>query len=168
VCCFYFVEKVIGVIGAAIQHVAAPRLRIGCLEMLQCLAPLATPSALLELIVPYIHQLLVDQAAPVRRQAIITLSKVLRHIDTPLPQNDSQLFQDYLFPQLSGLVNDPEPMVLVALAQHVAHIARSSALIMELTQQAGKKLEKDEEGNASLPFRSRVEGQVNRTREIQQ
>lgn len=161
---------VIGVIGAALQHVAAPRLRIGCLQMLQCLARLASQQSILEQIIPYTHQVLLDHSAPVRRQAIVTLSAVLKDLDLnePLPKQDEQMFQDYLLPQLATLVSDNEPVVLVALAKHITPIAERACKLLDVTQQANKQAEQAEQADrdeaaaaesASLPYKVRQEGQ---------
>ncbi|RKP35037.1 armadillo-type protein, partial [Dimargaris cristalligena] len=120
----------ISLVTACLRNTAYPTSKRHGLELLLWLAAGASDDHILNRILPHVLSLVSDDSAAVRQAAIHILTQLLTMVRSLAPQ-DADLFPDYLLPSLRGLLNDPEPMVRMALASSMAALAETAVHFLE-------------------------------------
>lgn len=129
-----------GFLCSSLQHLSSPRLKVVCLDMFQQIAPFTSQDTVLEQVIPYTHSLMTDPVAKVRSRAVDVMTCSLERIEE-LPPSDSQLFTEYIFPQLMSAMSgaNSEPIVLLAIARNIGALAKHAVRFAELTVAAHRK-----------------------------
>uniref|UniRef100_T1KH83 non-specific serine/threonine protein kinase n=1 Tax=Tetranychus urticae TaxID=32264 RepID=T1KH83_TETUR len=90
-------------------------------EILNCDMPVISPH-ILDRILPYLMVMLRDSDPRVRAEAIFFLTYCLSTVEK-VPPCDSNVFPDYILPNLTQLAKDRSILVRMALARHLADLA---------------------------------------------
>ncbi|GJE86329.1 Pkinase-domain-containing protein [Phanerochaete sordida] len=123
----------LALLTANIRTCNLPSSKLRALDVCLALAPLLTDEAKLDRMVPYIVELLQDEAPTVRSAAVRTLMQVLMLVTVITPSNAS-IFPEYIIPALSPLVRDPEVSVRCMYAQCVVALADTAVRYLEMGQ----------------------------------
>ncbi|KAG1737490.1 uncharacterized protein EDB91DRAFT_1140136 [Suillus paluster] len=118
---------------ANIRNCLLPSSRLRALDVLLALSTRLTDEAKLDRAVPYIVELLRDEAAIVRAAAVRTLVQILTQVNVITPSNAS-IFPEYIIPNVRYLVQDPEVSVRAMYAQCIAPLAQTADRYLEMGQ----------------------------------
>ncbi|KIJ39349.1 hypothetical protein M422DRAFT_123883, partial [Sphaerobolus stellatus SS14] len=110
---------------ANIRNCTFPSSKVRALDVLLALSTHLTDEAKLDRLVPYVMDLIHDEAAIVRAAALRTLVQVLMLVKAITPANAS-IFPEYIFPIIRYLYKDPDVSVRCVLAQCLAYLADTS------------------------------------------
>ncbi|KIK42693.1 hypothetical protein CY34DRAFT_68042, partial [Suillus luteus UH-Slu-Lm8-n1] len=109
---------------ANIRNCLLPSSRLRALDILIALSTRLTDEAKPDRAVPYIIELLRDEAAVVRA-AVRTLVQILTQVNVITPSNAS-IVPEYIIPNVRYLVQDPEVSVRAMYAQCIAPLAQTA------------------------------------------
>ncbi|EPQ51918.1 ARM repeat-containing protein [Gloeophyllum trabeum ATCC 11539] len=123
----------LSLICANIRNCLRPSSKIRALDVFLALSPHLTDEAKLDRLAPYIVDLLHDDAASVRAAALRTLMQVLMLVTVITPSN-AAIFPEYIFPNISHLLQDPEVSVRAVYAQCMAPLADTAVRYLEMGQ----------------------------------
>lgn len=84
-------------------------------------------------LVPYAVALLSDSSSIVRSTAVEILTRILSLVNS-ISQSDGHIFTEYLFPSLSRFPADPEELVRLSYATHIAQLAETSKKFLDMSQ----------------------------------
>ncbi|KAF8752206.1 Protein kinase domain [Rhizoctonia solani] len=103
-----------------------PSSKLRGLDLLLALSVHLTDEAKLDRLIPYVIDLLHDEAAVVRSAAIRTMTQVLMLVTVITPSNTS-IFPEYIFPNIRHLAVDSEESVRCTFAQCIAPLADAAS-----------------------------------------
>jgi len=92
-----------------------------------------TDEAKLDRLIPYVVDLLYDDAAVVRAAAVRTILQVLSLVSAITPANAS-VIPEYILVNTKHLSTDPDTMVRCMYAQCIVPLTDTSALYLEMSQ----------------------------------
>ncbi|KAH0578433.1 hypothetical protein H2248_003581 [Termitomyces sp. 'cryptogamus'] len=124
---------ILALVTAHIRNCHLPTSKIRALDVFLALACHLTDEAKLDRIVPYIIELLHDEAATVRSAALRTLMQVLMLVTVITPSN-AAIFPEYIIPNIKHLVQDPEVSVRCIFAQCIVQLADTALRYLEMGQ----------------------------------
>ncbi|EIW79923.1 WD40 repeat-like protein [Coniophora puteana RWD-64-598 SS2] len=124
---------ILSLVSANIRNCALPSSRLRALDVFLALARHLTDEAKLDRMVPYVVDLLHDDAAVVRVAALRTLVQVLMLVKVITPSNTS-VFPEYVLPNVRYLAADPEVSVRAAYAQCIVQLADTALRYLEVGQ----------------------------------
>ncbi|KAI0058381.1 ARM repeat-containing protein [Artomyces pyxidatus] len=124
---------ILALVCANIRNCAQPSSKLRALDVFLALAVHLTDEAKLDRMVPYIVDLLHDDAAIVRGAALRTLMQVLMLVTVITPSNAS-IFPEYIIPNIQTLVQDPEVSVRCMYAQCIVPLADTAVRYLEMGQ----------------------------------
>eukprot|EP01134_Creolimax_fragrantissima_P005808 CFRG5808T1 len=165
---------VVGMVTAAIRNARLPSSRISALTTINALAPYVSDEHRLDRMLTYSVWLLQDTSALVRAEAIRTITRLLCMVTRPLAR-DLNIFSEFVLPAMNGIAGgesgrsmgvglgmsgsmsgalsggDPEVMVRVVYAEHIASLAEAALRFLEAGQvDAGASNSGDGEGAGVL------------------
>ncbi|KAL4072222.1 hypothetical protein J3A83DRAFT_4372222 [Scleroderma citrinum] len=118
---------------ANIRNCALPSSRIHALDVLLALSAHLIDESKLDRAVPYVVELLRDEATIVRAAAVRTLMQILMKVMVITPSNAS-IFPEYIIPNVRYLVQDQEVFVRATYAQCIAPLAETALRYLEMGQ----------------------------------
>ncbi|KAF8153240.1 hypothetical protein B0H34DRAFT_820167 [Crassisporium funariophilum] len=124
---------ILALITANIRNCFLPSSKVRALDVFLALSCHLTDEAKLDRMVPYIVELLHDDAALVRSAALRTLMQVLVLVTVITPSNVS-IFPEYIIPNIKHLVQDPEVSVRCTYAQCIVQLADTAVRYLEMGQ----------------------------------
>ncbi|KAG7095893.1 hypothetical protein E1B28_006581 [Marasmius oreades] len=124
---------ILALVSANLRNCSLPSSKLRALDIFLALCPHLTDEAKLDRMVPYLIELLHDDAAPVRMAAIRTLVQVLMLVTVITPSN-AAIFSEYIIPNIKYLVQDPEVSVRCTYAQCLVQIADTAVRYLEMGQ----------------------------------
>ncbi|KZV87785.1 ARM repeat-containing protein [Exidia glandulosa HHB12029] len=124
---------ILALICANLRNCARPSSKLRALDTLLALSSHLTDEAKLDRLVPYVIDLLHDDAAIVRAAALRTVVQVLMLISTITPSN-SAIFPEYIIPNIWHISKDPDASVRVMYAQCIDSIAQIAQRVLEMGQ----------------------------------
>ena len=140
---------ILALVCANVRNCSQPSSKLRALDVFLALSVHLTDEAKLDRLVPYIVDLLRDDAAVVRAAALRTLLQVvspliyigahrlsntkLSLVNVITPANAS-IFPEYIIPNIHPLVNDPEVSVRSLYAQCIVHLADVAVRYLEMGQ----------------------------------
>ncbi|KEP55073.1 phosphoinositide 3-kinase regulatory subunit 4 [Rhizoctonia solani 123E] len=124
---------VLSLVCSNVRNCIIPSSKLRALDLLLALAVHLTDEAKLDRLIPYVIDLLHDEAAVVRSASIRTLTQVLMLVTVVTPSNAS-IFPEYIFPNIRHLAVDPEESVRCTFAQCIAPLADTASRYLELGQ----------------------------------
>ncbi|KAI0822421.1 hypothetical protein BC628DRAFT_1429686 [Trametes gibbosa] len=124
---------ILSLICANIRNCHLPSSKVRALDVFLALSAHLTDEAKLDRMVPYIVDLLHDDAAIVRASALRTLMQVLMLVTVITPSN-AAIFPEYIIPAIAHLVRDPEVMVRCMYAQIIVPLADTAVRYLEMGQ----------------------------------
>ncbi|KAH9994556.1 ARM repeat-containing protein [Russula compacta] len=124
---------ILALVCANVRNCSQPSSKLRALDVFLALSVHLTDEAKLDRLVPYIVDLLRDDAAVVRAAALRTLLQVLSLVNAITPANAS-IFPEYIIPNIHPLVNDPEVSVRSLYAQCIVHLADAAGRYLEMGQ----------------------------------
>ncbi|QRV84883.1 phosphoinositide 3-kinase regulatory subunit 4 [Ceratobasidium sp. AG-Ba] len=124
---------VLSLVCANIRNCTIPSSKLRALDLLLALAVHLTDEAKLDRLVPYVIDLLHDEAAVVRAAGVRTLTQVLMLVAVITPSNAS-IFPEYIFPNVRHLATDTDESVRCMFAQCIAPLADTASKYLELSQ----------------------------------
>ncbi|GLB39855.1 putative protein kinase [Lyophyllum shimeji] len=124
---------ILALVTANIRNCTLPTSRIRALDVFLALSCHLTDEAKLDRMVPYIVELLHDEAAIVRSAALRTLIQVLMLVTVITPSN-AAIFPEYIIPNIKYLVQDAEVSVRCTYAQCIAQLADTAVRYLEMGQ----------------------------------
>ncbi|KAH9474804.1 Phosphoinositide 3-kinase regulatory subunit 4 [Psilocybe cubensis] len=124
---------ILALVTANIRNCSLPSNKIRALDVFLALACHLTDEAKLDRMVPYIVELLHDDAALVRSAALRTLMQTLMLVTVITPSNVS-IFPEYIIPHIKHLVQDPEVSVRSTYAQCIVQLADTAVRYLEMGQ----------------------------------
>lgn len=141
----------LSLVCANIRNCSLPSSKVRALDLLLALSSQLTDEAKLDRLIPYVIDLLHDDAATVRGAALRTLMQVVRIFPKSLAQpeymeiwqlmlvdaitpSNASIFPEYIFPNIRYLYKDPDVSVRCILAQCIAPLADTSLRYLEMGQ----------------------------------
>ncbi|KAG9127307.1 Serine/threonine-protein kinase [Ceratobasidium sp. 392] len=124
---------VLSLVCSNVRNCTIPSSKLRTLDLLLALAVHLTDEAKLDRLVPYVIDLLHDEAAIVRAASIRTLTQVLMLVAVITPSNAS-IFPEYIFPNVRHLATDSDESVRCMFAQCIAPLAETASRYLELGQ----------------------------------
>ncbi|TFY67174.1 hypothetical protein EVJ58_g1791 [Rhodofomes roseus] len=124
---------VLALVSANIRNCTLPSSKLRGLDVLLALSPYLTDEAKLDRMVPYVVDLLHDDAAIVRAAAMRTLMQILMLVTVITPSN-AAIFPEYIIPAVAHLVRDPEVSVRCIYAQCIVSLADTAVRYLEMGQ----------------------------------
>ncbi|PFH53431.1 hypothetical protein AMATHDRAFT_187356 [Amanita thiersii Skay4041] len=124
---------ILALVTANIRNCSLPSSKLRTLDIFLALSCHLTDEAKLDRMVPYIVELLHDEAATVRAAAIRTLVQVLMLVTVITPSN-AAIFPEYIIPNIKHIVLDPEVSVRCTYAQCIVQIANTAVQYLEMGQ----------------------------------
>ncbi|KAI0634092.1 hypothetical protein C8Q77DRAFT_1109727 [Trametes polyzona] len=124
---------ILSLICANIRNCYLPSSKVRALDVFLALSAHLTDEAKLDRMVPYIVDLLHDDAAIVRASALRTLMQVLMLVTVITPSN-AAIFPEYIIPAIAHLVRDPEVLVRCMYAQIIVPLADTAVRYLEMGQ----------------------------------
>ncbi|KII91699.1 hypothetical protein PLICRDRAFT_51832 [Plicaturopsis crispa FD-325 SS-3] len=124
---------ILSLVSANLRNCALPSSKVRALDVFLALSCHLTDEAKLDRMVPYIVDLLHDDAAVVRASALRTLMQVLMLVTVITPSN-AAIFPEYIIPNVKYLVQDPEVSVRCIYAQCIVQLADTSVRYLEMGQ----------------------------------
>ena len=124
---------ILSLICANIRNCYLPSSKVRALDVFLALSSHLTDEAKLDRMVPYIVDLLHDDAAIVRAAALRTLMQVLMLVTVITPSN-AAIFPEYIIPAFAHLVRDPEVLVRCMYAQIIVPLADTAVRYLEMGQ----------------------------------
>ncbi|KAH7882946.1 hypothetical protein F5I97DRAFT_1938850 [Phlebopus sp. FC_14] len=118
---------------ANIRNCSLPSSRLRAFDILLALSIHLTDESKLDRAVPYVVELLRDEAAVVRAAAVRTLMQILMKVSIITPSN-AAIFPEYIIPNVRYLVQDTEVSVRVTYAQCIAPLAATALRYLEMGQ----------------------------------
>ncbi|KAI6038614.1 hypothetical protein EDC04DRAFT_2896147 [Pisolithus marmoratus] len=118
---------------ANIRNCSLPSSRLRALDILLALSSHLTDESKLDRAVPYVVELLRDEAVIVRAAAMRTLMQILMKVSVITPSNAS-IFPEYIIPNIRYLVQDPEVFVRATYAQCISPLAETALRYLEMGQ----------------------------------
>ncbi|GBP54418.1 Phosphoinositide 3-kinase regulatory subunit 4 [Eumeta japonica] len=103
------------------------------LEILQLLCENSSSDTILDRILPYIIHLIHDNVSRVRVAALYVLTRCVALIDA-LPKSDSNVFPEYIFPEIAPRATDTSVAVRIAYANNIAKLAETAVRFLDQTQ----------------------------------
>ncbi|XP_035206634.1 phosphoinositide 3-kinase regulatory subunit 4-like isoform X1 [Stegodyphus dumicola] len=114
----------------ALKHCSA---KLNALEVLRTMANYLSPDIILDRLLPYLIFLAKDKYPKVRVAVIQTLTECLTLIKS-IPKSDSNIFPEYILPNLSHIPHDEAVIVRMAYAENIAVLAETALRFLEMTQ----------------------------------
>ncbi|KAI0672432.1 hypothetical protein C8Q78DRAFT_971156 [Trametes maxima] len=124
---------ILSLICANIRNCYLPSSKVRALDVCLALSAHLTDEAKLDRMVPYIVDLLHDDAALVRASALRTLLQVLMLVTVITPSN-AAIFPEYIIPAVAHLVRDPDVLVRCMYAQIIVPLADTAVRYLEMGQ----------------------------------
>ncbi|RDB23837.1 Serine/threonine-protein kinase ppk19 [Hypsizygus marmoreus] len=124
---------ILALVTANIRNCSVPTSKIRALDVFLALSRHLTDEAKLDRMVPYIVELLHDEAAIVRSAALRTLMQVLMLVTVITPSN-AAIFPEYIIPNIKYIVQDLEVSVRCTYAQCIAQLADTAVRYLEMGQ----------------------------------
>ncbi|CDO75088.1 hypothetical protein BN946_scf185010.g13 [Trametes cinnabarina] len=124
---------ILSLVCANIRNCYLPSSKVRALDVFLALCAHLTDEAKLDRMVPYIVDLLHDDAAIVRASALRTLIQVLMLVTVITPSN-AAIFPEYIIPAIAHLVRDPEVLVRCMHAQLIVPLADTAVRYLEMGQ----------------------------------
>ncbi|TBU59830.1 hypothetical protein BD310DRAFT_1038276 [Dichomitus squalens] len=124
---------ILSLVCANIRDCYLPSSKVRALDVFLALSSHLTDEAKLDRMVPYIVDLLHDDAAIVRAAALRTLMQVLMLVTVITPSN-AAMFPEYIIPAIAHLVRDPEVLVRCMYAQIIVPLANTAVQYLEMGQ----------------------------------
>ena len=124
---------ILSLVCANICNCYLPSSKVRALDVFLALCAHLTDEAKLDRMVPYIVDLLHDDAAIVRASALRTLMQVLMLVTVITPSN-AAIFPEYIIPAIAHLARDPEVLVRCMYAQLIVPLADTAVRYLEMGQ----------------------------------
>ncbi|KAJ3852330.1 hypothetical protein EV368DRAFT_41251 [Lentinula lateritia] len=124
---------ILAIVTANIRNCYLPSSKVRALDVFLALSSHLTDEAKLDRMIPYIVDLLHDEAAIVRLAAIRTLVQVLMLVTVITPSN-AAIFPEYIIPNVKYLVQDSEVSVRCTYAQCIVQLADTAVRYLEMGQ----------------------------------
>lgn len=141
----------LSLVSANIRNCQLPSSKVRALDVFLALCPKLTDEAKLDRMVPYIIELLHDEAALVRIAALRTLFQVVSRSEgdsfsnfahqtlqlmlvKAITPSNAAIFPEYIIPSIEHLVRDPEISVRCIYAQCMAPFANTALRYLEMGQ----------------------------------
>ncbi|XP_045762546.1 phosphoinositide 3-kinase regulatory subunit 4 [Maniola jurtina] len=112
--------------------------KLHCLEILQLLCENSSSETILDRILPFIIYLSHAPEARVRAAAIWCVAKCVSCVRN-LPPQDSNVFPEYILPELAPRASDPALPVRIAYANNIAKLAETAVRFLDQTQNMADK-----------------------------
>uniref|UniRef100_A0A1B6DEI4 non-specific serine/threonine protein kinase n=1 Tax=Clastoptera arizonana TaxID=38151 RepID=A0A1B6DEI4_9HEMI len=126
---------IISLVTSCIRGLHLSNSKLQCLETLLVIASRTPSETILDRILPYILYLVHDLSPRVRVSAIHTLTKCLSFVDA-IPLSDTNIFPEYILPELAMVALDENVIVRTAYAENIATIAETALRFLEYCQVA--------------------------------
>ncbi|KAG5644667.1 hypothetical protein DXG03_007966 [Asterophora parasitica] len=124
---------ILALVTANIRNCSLPTSKIRALDVFLALSSNLTDEAKLDRMIPYIIDLIHDDAAIVRSAALRTLMQVLMSVIVITPSN-AAIFPEYIIPNIKHVPQDPEVSVRCTYAQCIAQLADTAVRYLEMGQ----------------------------------
>ncbi|KAL1745959.1 hypothetical protein HDZ31DRAFT_81556 [Schizophyllum fasciatum] len=124
---------ILALVSSNVRNCSLPSSKTRALDLLLALCPHLTDEAKLDRMVPYIVDLLHDDAATVRSSALRTLIQVLMLVTALTPSN-AAIFPEYIIPNIWHLVQDADVSVRCMYGQCVVQFANTAVRYLEMGQ----------------------------------
>ncbi|KIY49828.1 hypothetical protein FISHEDRAFT_40447 [Fistulina hepatica ATCC 64428] len=124
---------VLSLVTANVRNCALPSSKLRALDILLALSTHATDEAKLDCIVPYVVDLLHDDAPVVRASALRTLMQALMLVTVIAPSN-AAIFPEYIIPNIRHLAQDVAVSVRCMYAQCIVDLADTAVRYLEMGQ----------------------------------
>ncbi|XP_067658475.1 phosphoinositide 3-kinase regulatory subunit 4-like [Haliotis asinina] len=123
----------ISLVGSSSRDIHFYESRLTGLDLLLKLSKYVSADIILDRIIPYMLHFANDPFPRVRAKTIETITDCLSDIKN-VPRSDSNVFPEYIFPNLTHLVHDEVALVRAAYAENIAHLAETALRVLEMTQ----------------------------------
>ncbi|KIM24835.1 hypothetical protein M408DRAFT_227086 [Serendipita vermifera MAFF 305830] len=124
---------ILSLVSSNIRSCILPSSKLKALDLMLFLSCYLTDEAKLDRLIPYVVDLLHDDAAVVRAAAVRTILQVLSLVSAIAPSNAS-IIPEYILINTKHLATDPDTMVRCIYAQCIAPLTETSALYLEMSQ----------------------------------
>jgi hypothetical protein len=116
--------------------------RVSAVHLMRLCARHVSDAVRLERVVPYLVELLADEAMLVRTAAVRALASVLASVRR-FPPSDAGLFAEYIFPAMAGVMADREELPRVECARALPVMAVTARRFLEMAHAMRVKARKE-------------------------
>ncbi|CAD5215397.1 unnamed protein product [Bursaphelenchus xylophilus] len=143
------VVLIIGMITANIRACKCMSTKMDAIHLLKKLCDLTDAEVITDRIIPYLVYCLADIYPQVRGEAVYIITDILEGLND-IPQDESRLLVDYIFPRMKQLTEDKADYVKMALASCLGRLSTISLKffdesVSKLTQEAKLISDQDRE-----------------------
>ncbi|CAD5210944.1 unnamed protein product [Bursaphelenchus okinawaensis] len=143
------VVLLIGMVTSNMRACKALSTKMDAVHLLKRMCKLATADVITDRIIPYLVNCLNDNYSQVRGEALYIITDVLEDLND-IPQDESRLLVDYIFPRMKQLTEDSSDYVKMALASCLGRLSMISLKFFDeslskLTQEAKLMSDQDRE-----------------------
>ncbi|KAL3861428.1 hypothetical protein ACJMK2_007462 [Sinanodonta woodiana] len=124
---------IISLVGSSTREAHFCHSKLLALNLLLDLSKYVTPDIVLDRIIPYMINFISDKFAQVRALTIRSVTLCLANLKS-VPRSDSNIFLEYIFPNLASLTQDRASLVRAAYAENIAQLAETALSVLEMTQ----------------------------------
>ena len=137
---------VLSLITSCIRKLLLCHSKLLALDLLQRCSHITSSDIILDRLIPYILFFINDIFPIVRSQTIDCLLHCLKQV-TFIPESESNIFIEYLFPYFLSLTSDRSLHVRVKFAKNICSIAQEALKFLELSKQNDSKLQESTKQN---------------------
>ncbi|KAJ6613557.1 hypothetical protein B0H10DRAFT_2047665 [Mycena sp. CBHHK59/15] len=123
---------ILALVTANTRNCSLPSSKVRALDVFLALSSHLTDEAKLDRMVPYIVDLLHDDAAIVRSAAMRTMIQLM--MVTVITPSNASVFPEYIIPNIKYVVQDPEVSVRCTYAQCIVQLADTAVRYLEMGQ----------------------------------
>lgn len=106
-----------------------------CVRLVES-SPSVMSDYIIDRLLPYIVSLIAKSESRVRASCVASLNNILKYVDKLQP-SDSNVFIDYILPQLAPLTYDQSSLVRITLASNVSELAEISKRFLDPSEREG-------------------------------
>ncbi|KAL4221189.1 phosphoinositide-3-kinase [Mactra antiquata] len=140
---------IISLVGSSSRQANFCNAKLMALDLLTELSLYVTSDIKLDRILPYLMNMASDKEARVRAEVLHCVTTCLKHIHN-VPRSDANVFQEYVFPNLSPLAQDSATTVRAAFAENIAQLAETALRVVEMMQLTDIEGTEDKENSSDF------------------
>ncbi|XP_052760753.1 phosphoinositide 3-kinase regulatory subunit 4-like [Mya arenaria] len=124
---------IISLVGSSSRQATYCNAKLVALNLMTEFSKYVTADIILDRLLPYVIHMSKDKEARVRAEMLHCITRCLKDIQN-VPKSDVNVFQEYIFSNLSHLVHDSSTVVRAAFAENIAQLAESALRVLEMMQ----------------------------------
>ena len=140
----------------SLTHVHAKVTSLNLICKMVSLSPHLISLYTLDRLLPYVMYLMIDSSsARVRAASVHSLGNILSSVDS-VDSSDTNVFTDFILPELVKTANDPSTLVRIALASELASLSKTAQRFISTALWSAETMKKSEETGLLKEFQEMI------------